>query len=243
MGDFVVVIPQFFLVDMKTTIIDAVADLHGYIPNLEGGDLLIIAGDITARNEFESWIDFGDWLREIIYTKNLYKECIIVAGNHDGNIHVLIDHLRHSKRIHFVSDSLIEINGLKIWGSPWSVWFDRVNPECSAYMAHDLELAEKYKPIPEGIDILISHGPPLHVLDQNRDGYHCGSKSLVEALDRVKPRVLICGHIHEQGTGEFVYRHGEIDTWCMNCSYVNEHYEPDNRVMRIELKEAPLRAS
>lgn len=232
---------------MKNTIIDAVSDLHGYIPNLEGGDLLIIAGDITARDEAESWIEFGDWLLDIIYTKNLYKDCIIVAGNHDGNIPNLINHLRHSKRIHYLFDQLVEINGLKIWGTPWTKTFPGMNPKCMAFTEpygcdQDQWLDEHYSLIPEGIDILISHGPPLHVLDQNRDGYHCGSKSLTDTLDRIKPRVLICGHIHEQGNSEYVYRHGEIGTWCMNCSYVDENYQPINQVMRLELKEAPLQS-
>ncbi len=30
-------------------IIDCISDLHGYYPKLEGGDLLIVAGDLTAR--------------------------------------------------------------------------------------------------------------------------------------------------------------------------------------------------
>lgn len=32
-------------------IIDCISDLHGYFPKLQGGDLLLIAGDLTARDE------------------------------------------------------------------------------------------------------------------------------------------------------------------------------------------------
>lgn len=31
-------------------IIDCISDLHGYYPELGGGDLLIVAGDLTARD-------------------------------------------------------------------------------------------------------------------------------------------------------------------------------------------------
>lgn len=32
-------------------IIDCISDLHGQYPQLEGGDLLIVAGDLTARDK------------------------------------------------------------------------------------------------------------------------------------------------------------------------------------------------
>ena len=34
-------------------IIDCIADLHGHYPKLEGGDLLIVAGDLTAEHKYE----------------------------------------------------------------------------------------------------------------------------------------------------------------------------------------------
>ena len=43
-------------------IIDCISDLHGYYPELEGGDLLIVAGDLTARDdENEHEIEFAQW--------------------------------------------------------------------------------------------------------------------------------------------------------------------------------------
>ena len=48
-------------------IVDAVSDLHGHYPKLEGGDLLIIAGGLTARGTIEEHIEFCEWLYEQKY--------------------------------------------------------------------------------------------------------------------------------------------------------------------------------
>lgn len=56
--------------------------------------------------------------------------------------------------------------------------------------------------IPSGVDIVMTHGPPLlpspnYQLDTNRDGKHCGCPMLWEAVRQVKPKVHCFGHLHE----------------------------------------------
>src|ERR1044071_9160006 len=62
-------------------IIDCISDLHGFKPSLQGGDLLIVAGDLTARDTMQEHVDFLWWLDEQPYEKKIY-----IAGNHDGCI-------------------------------------------------------------------------------------------------------------------------------------------------------------
>ena len=38
--------------------ITCISDLHGFQPSLPGGDLLLIAGDLTARNTFDEYERF-----------------------------------------------------------------------------------------------------------------------------------------------------------------------------------------
>jgi Icc-related predicted phosphoesterase len=54
--------------------------------------------------------------------------------------------------------------------------------------------------IPDDTDILIVHGPPRGVRDlsYNRDNdlEMCGDRALVTAVMRVKPKLMLFGHIH-----------------------------------------------
>lgn len=54
-------------------------------------------------------------------------------------------------------------------------------------------------PIPEGVDIVMTHGPPHTILDQV-DGSHKGCRNLLRAVGRVRPLMHCFGHIHE-GSG------------------------------------------
>ncbi len=61
-------------------IIDCIADLHGFYPSdLPGGDLLIIAGDLTATDTQKQHLEFVDWLY-----KQKYEKKVWIAGNHDN---------------------------------------------------------------------------------------------------------------------------------------------------------------
>lgn len=216
--------------------IDCISDLHGYYPKLEGGDLLIVAGDLTARDEPEEYIYFRNWLSE-----QNYKKKIVIAGNHDGNLQ--LDYMFGSTPFleiaEYLCDSGTEFEGLKIWGSPWTAQFPGINPKCCAFTVNfgcDTEywLDEYWKLIPDDTDILITHSPPHGVLDKCLNG-NVGSKTLLEAIERIKLKLHIFGHIHECGGSKLLYKHEGPNTWCVNASIVNERYEHVNKPIRIEL--------
>lgn len=211
--------------------IDCVGCLHGHHPKLEGGDLLIVTGDLTARDHLASeWVKFYKWMHNLDYK---YK--VIIGGNHDNmfqtnKYEIIFEHWKSIDST-YLCNSETEFEGLKIWGTPHSLLFDGVNPRCTAFMGTEEELKKEYDKIPEDIDILISHTPPHGILDMNKDADHCGSIALRETMMRVKPKYLICSHIHEQGGKEVDL----VMTKVINCSYVNERYQPVNKVMRIVL--------
>lgn len=212
--------------------ISAVSDLHGHWPIFRGTDILIIAGDLTATDRPEEHIDF--W-RKICYTP--HKKRIVIAGNHDSYLEAFPDHLEDcGEEVIYLKDSGCEIDGLKIWGSPWTLSFAGMNPKCKAFtLDTEEELKEKWDLIPDDTDILITHTPPEGILDKESRNYlRCGSPSLLAALDRVKPRYHIFGHIHE---GRGVYWRGK--TTFINASYVGRNYRPhkEDMIETFEVKD------
>lgn len=46
-------------------------------------------------------------------------------------------------------------------------------------------------------DILITHSPPKGVADQTSGGQSIGSTAVRAAIERLQPRLAVCGHIHD----------------------------------------------
>jgi hypothetical protein len=46
-------------------------------------------------------------------------------------------------------------------------------------------------------DVLVSHAPPHGTLDALPGGEHLGSLQVLELIERLHPRVLLCGQVHE----------------------------------------------
>lgn len=213
-------------------IIDCIADLHGYFPKLDGGDLLIVAGDLTATHTLKELDKFNGWIFQQDYRKK-----IVIGGNHDIFFERGVFDINDPKdntviidpSCDYLCNSGTEFEGLKIWGTPHSLIFEGVNPRCKAFMKTEKELDVIYSNIPNDIDVLISHTPPHGILDKNIFGEWCGSESLRNAMFRTKPKYLICGHIHECGGKEVDL----TTTYVINCSYVNECYKPTNKPFRI----------
>lgn len=62
-------------------------------------------------------------------------------------------------------------------------------------------------------EILVVHEPPWGILDDVGGGRHIGFAEHLEALERLRPKVLLCGHCHES-PGVMV--HGA--TTVVNCT-------------------------
>lgn len=229
--------------------ISIISDMHGELPyDLPGGDLLIIAGDCTGSDRLIQWVNFFDWL----YKQN-YEKKILVAGNHDNFIYNAFPissdsnyNLKQMKKIidegdlapfnfDYLCDSSITFKGLKIHGTPWSLTFPFLNPHCAAFTGSEEELEAKYELIPNDVDILISHGPALGVMDQTKTGEHVGSPSLLRKLMDIKPRLFISGHIHEAYDNYSVDFNGKMMTF-VNASIMNEDYEAVNKPVNIEIE-------
>ncbi len=236
--------------------VDAVSDLHGHYPELEGGDLLIVAGDLTAMDTQIQLQEFCSWL-----TDQDYKCKVIIAGNHDRllqkhplkfhgditNCHYLCDsgmEFEYSEPVRDLfneSDkTLVYRKTFKIWGSPWTRSFEGMNPACMAFTERtENDLMKHFEKIPDDTDILVTHSPAFEVLDEVSSMWHdrevvehCGSKYLYGWLKYSgRPKVHVCGHIHE-GYGK---SHHFTSCISVNAAHMNGRYEPVNAPIRVIL--------
>jgi Icc-related predicted phosphoesterase len=70
--------------------------------------------------------------------------------------------------------------------TPWDWSFD----------LDDEAAAERLADCPEGA-VLVLHSPPRGHCDTNGSGDHFGSVALLRAIEEKRPRLAVCGHIHE----------------------------------------------
>jgi Icc-related predicted phosphoesterase len=218
--------------------IDCISDVHGQYPKMKGGDILIVAGDLTARHTALEYSVFNDWIG-----LQDYKKKIVIAGNHDPLMQNGLFLVRH--HYEYLQDFGTEYKGLKIWGSPWTRRFEGVNPDCAAFMLDtEEELAKKWALIPDDTDILVTHSPPFGIRDKVQSIWKCGervgSMTLLQRVGDIKPKLHVFGHIHggygkevRAGTDRPGTNTGEIIF--VNAAHMNESYEPLNNPIRIHL--------
>ena len=60
------------------------------------------------------------------------------------------------------------------------------------FMASEKRLAALYEVMPSEVDVLVTHGPPLSILDPGWQAAHVGSRALAEAVRMRRVRSVIC---------------------------------------------------
>ena len=178
----------------------AISDLHNTFPeDLEGGDILLIGGDLTNRGTDEELVLAEKWITK---QKEKYKYILFTPGNHDLSFEA--DLLRAEKLLGVKAyiNEVVEIDGVKFFLSPYSVQFGDW-----AFMKPDYSLANTVSSWPLDIDVAMVHGPAKYLRDKvGHHGDHVGSDAikwwLNKAIDQGQIKLFICGHIHESFGGE-----------------------------------------
>jgi len=163
------------ILNLNNITILAISDTHSqhrslHIPVV---DIIIHAGDACEDGDEEQLMDFFDWFSELPIQ---YK--IFLAGNHD-----LIFDLEPERAKEMIPDNVIflenegiMIENVQFFGLVARPWMHEVIP------------------IPENIDMLISHGAPQGILDENS-----GCSILRKMVETKKPKIHLFGHIHSVG--------------------------------------------
>ena len=180
---------------MKIWHISDTHTFHELLKVPDGIDLVIFSGDCSNprdpyNNEPEVRV-FIDWFSALPI-----KHKVFVAGNHDTSIERGLVTKDDFYDIHYLENTTVEIEGLKIFGSPYTPRFGNWS-----FMKARNKLDRIWsRAIPNDTDIVVVHGPPKGVLDLSYDIKGklecCGDKSLMNKIKVVKPKLMLFGHIH-----------------------------------------------
>lgn len=188
-------------VTMKIVCISDTHDQHEKV-KIPEADLLIVAGDFTCHRDpiLKNYENFNEWLG-----KQPVKHKVVVAGNHD----TLLEQIGHEasqsllSNAVYLQDSGVYIDGLGIWGSPWTPLFANW-----AFMKPDQELTQYWDRIPGDTAILVTHGGAYGHLDKTGELYgsrRVGSESLEARLKELQLKLHVFGHIHESYGQQGIY--------------------------------------
>ena len=147
-------------------------------------DVVIAAGDFASIHEgLEETIDA---LRPID------QPTVLVPGNNETE-----DALRSAcegwDEANVLHGGSVDLEGHLFFGlgagvptTPWDWSFDLDEDEAASALSK----------CPRGA-VMVLHSPPLGHCDRSGSGDELGSRAILEAVERVKPPVAVCGHIHE----------------------------------------------
>jgi Icc-related predicted phosphoesterase len=169
----------------------AISDTHGRHRSLEipAGDVLVHAGDLSMRGEPEVLADLDDFLGS-----QPHAEKLVIAGNHDFSLQ---DEPEETAALFtnctYLFDEAALVAGLRVYGSPWQPW----HHDWAFNLRRGPEIRAVWDRIPADTDLLVTHGPPAGILDRTRHGLEVGCEDLLRAVERVRPKAHVFGHIHE----------------------------------------------
>jgi predicted phosphodiesterase len=185
------------------------------------GDVLVHAGDATSRGTSAQLKSFAAFI-----AAQPHAHKVVIAGNHDFGLEQTPTLGAELFGAAYLSDSGRTIDGVRVWGSPWQPWFY----DWAFNLQRGDALAAKWALIPDDTDVLVTHGPPMGVLDKTLRGEPVGCEALRDRVAQLRPRLHVFGHIHEAyGVHE---QNGTLFVNACNCTLA---YEPDNAAIVVDL--------
>jgi Icc-related predicted phosphoesterase len=127
--------------------------------------------------------------------RQITKPTVLVAGNSESP-EELASACQHWPAATVLHGSGVEINGVPFFGlggavpvTPFGSWsYDLTEDEATRLLAACPADA-----------VLVTHSPPKGAVDRSSSGASLGSEAVRDAIERFRPRLVVCGHIHESG--------------------------------------------
>jgi Icc-related predicted phosphoesterase len=124
--------------------------------------------------------------------RGVERPTVLVPGNNETEA-ALREACRGWDAARVLHGESTQIDGVAFFGlgagvpvTPWEWSFDLTEEEAAHMLEH----------CPEGC-VLAVHSPPRGHVDMSR-GEHLGSEAVRRAIELKRPRLALCGHIHEQ---------------------------------------------
>lgn len=143
---------------------------HQQLTNLPVADVIVHCGDFTDMGTEKEALDFLNWFIDLPYPHKVF-----VVGNHDLCLWEAEDIEDLPENVHFLQDRGCEIDGVRFFGLAYN----------------HLEVL-----IPDGVDVLVTHEPPMMILDES-SGSHWGNTLLRSRVFKTKPKYHLFGHAHD----------------------------------------------
>jgi uncharacterized protein len=120
------------------------------------------------------------------------RPVILVAGNNETTDE-LTAVCRDWPQAHVLQGSGVTLNGVTFFGmgggvpvTPFGSWsYDFTEEQATELLAN----------CPPGC-VLVSHSPPKGAVDRSSRGQHLGSVAVRQCIERLRPVLVVCGHIH-----------------------------------------------
>ena len=133
--------------------------------------------------------------KTIRWLSTIEKPVILVPGNAESDKE-LKDACNEWPSAIILHGNGIEMQGINFFGigggipvTPFGSWSWDFSEEQAEVLLKDF---------PDD-GVLISHSPLNGILDLSSSGQHLGSTTIRKFIDKISPKLVICGHIHESG--------------------------------------------
>ena len=208
---------------MKLVLLSDTHTLHNEMQVPEG-DVLIHAGDMCMSGRASEAQKCLDWLNKLLY-QGTVKYVVAIAGNHDWAF--AKPHMKNTLdygQVIYLENSSVNIDGVNFYGSPVTPWFY----DWAFNVPRGAAIRKYWDMIPEAgmVDVLITHGPPMGILDRaypKRLSQHLGCEELLLRVQDSVPLLHVFGHIHGGYGSEIVGQ-----THFVNAAVCDEMYRVAN---------------
>jgi len=173
-------------------LIYAVADIHGRSDRLRAilanvalhqPDVLVMAGDICAGRQ-------PDILKELVL--GISVPILAIGGNSDGRrLNATPDRFANVRSLHLGRETLHGIEFVGISGTLPLPFHSRLGFREAGLEACAARLLSEHS-------VLVVHPPLYGTRDRVFGPFHAGSRAVARLVGRCSPRLVLCGHIHEQ---------------------------------------------